>query len=174
MPAGFVGLNHGAAARREIFTEDFWCVEAVDHLGRWRLEGDQRDALGRQRLHRVAEQRCQAVAVLFGDRLGDRRQRGDRRADRQRGASFIVDGGEHAVILQLELLIEREMRQRALLGDRESSKDGAGDGHRQRNGEDQPNGDRANFEHEKYGSSRGRGSLRDFMNYLTTGVRAGT
>ena len=29
-----------------------------------------------------------------------------------RGAALIVEGGDHAVILQLELLIERELRQR--------------------------------------------------------------
>ena len=108
------------------------------------LERDQRDALRRQRLHGVAEQRRQPVAVFLGDGIGDRRQRGDHGTDRQRGAAFIVDGGDHAVILQLELLIERELRQRALLGDREGSEDAAGDGHRQRNGEDQANGDRAN------------------------------
>ena len=156
LPAGFVRLNHGAAACRDIFTEDFWRVEPVDHHGRWLLEGDQRDALCRQCLHGIAEQRCQSVPVLSGNSVGDRRQRGDHRTDRQRGAPFIVDGGDHTVILQLELLIERELRQRALLGDREGSENAAGDGHRQRNGEDQPNGDRANFEHEKYGSSRRR------------------
>ena len=34
-------------------------------------------------------------------------------------APFIVDRGDDAVILQLELLIERQLRQRALLNNRE-------------------------------------------------------
>ena len=139
--AGLGRLNHGAAAGRDIVTEDFRRMDPVDHRGRRLLEGDQRDALGLQRLHGVAEQRRQPVPVILGDRVDDRRQRGDDRTDRKRGAAFIVDGGDHAFILQLELLIERELRQRTLLDDREGSKDAAGDGYRQRNGEDQANGD---------------------------------
>ena len=114
---------------------------------------------------------AKSVAVTLGDGIGDRRQGCNHGADRKRGAAFIVDRGDHAVILQLELLIERELRQRALLDDREGSKNAAGDGHRQRNGEDQANGDRANLEHETYGSSsEARLRYKDFMNCLTTGV----
>src|SRR6185312_16349141 len=106
-------------------------------------------------VERRAKQFAQSVTIILRKGLGDRRHGGDKGRNRQRGAAFIVDGGDHAVILQLELLIERELRQRALLGDREGSKDAAGGGYGQRNGEDQPNGDRANLEHETYGSSRG-------------------
>jgi hypothetical protein len=137
-------------------------------------ERDQRDALRFQRLQGLAKQLAQSVAIILCNGLGDRRHACDQGRDRQRGAAFIVNGGDHAVILQLELLIERELRQGALLGDREGSKDAAGDSHCQRDGEDQANGDRANLEHVKYRSSTGqRGSVRDFMNCLTTGAAAG-
>ena len=95
-----------------------------------------------------AEQRRQPVAIALGDGVADRRQRGDHGADRQRGASLIVDRGDDAVILQLELLFERELRQRALLEDRKGAEDGAGRRYGQRNGEDQPGRDRSKFEHE--------------------------
>jgi len=52
-------------------------VDPVDDRG-WRLlERDQRDALGRQRLHRVTEQRCQSVPVILDDGFADWRQCGD-------------------------------------------------------------------------------------------------
>src|SRR5882762_2168555 len=54
-------------------------------------------------------QQChQRVALAFGNGVRHRGQIGDDGADRQRGAPFIVEGRHHAVILQLELLIERE------------------------------------------------------------------
>jgi len=60
-------------------------------------------------------------AIAFGDGVRDRRQIGDDRADRQPCAPFIIEGGNHAVILQLELLIERKAHQRALLHHRKCS-----------------------------------------------------
>ena len=59
--------------------------------------------------------------------VSDRGQRGDHGADRERGAPLIVDRGDDAVILQLQLLFERELRQRALLDDRECTQNSAGD-----------------------------------------------
>ncbi len=67
--------------------------------------------------------------------------------DRERGAPFIVDRCNHAVILQLELLIEREPRQRALLADGEATEDRAGDCDSQGNRQDQAGGNRSKREH---------------------------
>ena len=106
-----------------------------------------------------------AVAVAFVDGGGDRGQRGDHGADRHGGASLIVDCGDDAVILQLELLVERQSRQRPLLKDRKGAEDGAGGSDRQRNGEDQAGCDRSKFEHGGCRSSaRKIGSSQKLLN----------
>src|SRR6478752_6280251 len=151
--AGLDRLHHGGTPRRSIVVEHLRRMDTVNR-GRGRPpERDQRDALRFQRLQGLAKQLAQSVAIILCNGLGDRRHGCEQGRDRQRGAAFIVNGGDHAVILQLQLLIERELRQRTLLDDREGSKNAAGEGHRQRNGEDQANGDRANLEHETFGSS---------------------
>src|SRR5882762_2168556 len=65
-------------------------------------------ALRLYRPQRRLQQCRQRVALAFGNGVRHRGQIGDDGADRQRGAPFIVEGRHHAVILQLELLIERE------------------------------------------------------------------
>jgi len=116
-----VASTNGAAAPRDVVAERFWCVHAVERQRRRCLERDQGDALRRQRLHGLAQQRCQRIAVTFGDGVADRRQRGDDRTDRERGMPFVIDRRDDAVILQLELLFERKPRQGTLLQDGERS-----------------------------------------------------
>ena len=89
---------------------------------------DALDAMGVDAVAGMAgiEQRSQSAAIAFGDGIGDRRQRGDHAADRERGAPFIVDRGDDAVILQLQLLLERQPHQGALLDDRKGAEDPAG------------------------------------------------
>ena len=79
--------------------------------GRRRLEADQRYALRLDRRQRGLQQRHQRVAIALGDGFRHRRQIGDDGADRQGGAPFIVERGHDAVILQLELLVERKPHQ---------------------------------------------------------------
>jgi hypothetical protein len=76
----------------------------------------------------AADQRQEPVAVAFEDGVADRRQRRQGGANRERRAPLIVERRDDAVILELELLVEGEARQRALLNDREGSQDPAGDG----------------------------------------------
>ena len=68
---------------------------------------------------------------------------------RERIAEHIIDREDLTSdpALQLELLIERKLRQRALLADREAAKDGAGGRHRERDGKDEADGDRSDLEH---------------------------
>ena len=154
--AGPVRLHHGDAAPRGVVAESLGVVRAVEGGRRRCLESDQRDPLRLQRLHGAAEQRPQRIAVALDDGLTDRRQAGDHRADCQRRPPLIVERGDDAVILQLELLVERELRQRALLDDRECSEDGAGHRNRQRNDQDQAGRDRSKFEHGGFPKLRDR------------------
>ena len=91
----------------------------------------------RQRLHRGIKQRGQCIAIVPGNGIGNRRQRGNYRADRERGAPLVVDRGDDAILLQLQLLFEREPRQRALLNDRKGPENPACYRHGQRNGQNQ-------------------------------------
>ncbi|MGY4329099.1 hypothetical protein ACVWWG_003516 [Bradyrhizobium sp. LB7.2] len=150
LPTGLERLDHGGAAGGNVVAESLGRVDADEGDRRRQLEGDQRDALRLQRLVGVAEQREETVAVALGDGIADRRQGRDHGGDCQRGASFIVDRGNHAFILQLELLIEREPRQRPLLGDREAGENGAGHRNGERDGENQAGGNRLEFEHRKF------------------------
>jgi hypothetical protein len=125
--AGLDRFHHGDAPCGGVVAEDFRGVDPVEARRRGLPERDQRDALRLDRRPGGAEQLAEPIAVALGDRLFDRRQGSDDGGDRKRGAAFIVDGGDHAVILQLELLIEREPGQRTLLADREAAEDGAGD-----------------------------------------------
>ena len=147
---GFAGLDrfhHGGAACGGVVAEHFRRMDTVERGGRSLPERDQRDSLPLDRLHGLAKQRAKPVAIALGDGVADRRQRGDHGRDRKRGAPLVIDCRRHAFILQLELLIERKLRQRALLADREAAKDGAGGRHRERDGKDEADGDRSDLEH---------------------------
>jgi hypothetical protein len=101
--------------------------------------------------------RAEMSSVALGDGFGHRRQIGNHGTDGQRRAPFIVEGSHHAVILQLELLVEREPRQRTLLNNRKGPEDAAGHRSSQRDRQDQAGRDRSKFEHGKCRSSaRGR------------------
>lgn len=145
--AGLDRLHHRVAAPRDVVAEKLRCMNAIEDERRRRLESDQRDTLRDQRLHRAAKQRRQPVAIALGDGIRDRGQRGNHGADRERGASLIVDRRDDAVILQLELLVQREPHQGALLNDRKRAENGAGRRHGQRDGKDQAGRDRSKFEH---------------------------
>src|SRR5215210_5852871 len=106
--AGLERLENGLSAPRNVIAENLRGVNAVKHERRRCLERDERDALRTQRLHRGVEQRGQGVTIAFDDSIAYRRQCADYRADRECGATLIVDRGDHAVILQLQLLCERE------------------------------------------------------------------
>jgi hypothetical protein len=92
------------------------------------------------------------IAVAFGDGVADRRQRGDDGADRERGTPFVIDRRDDAVILQPELLFERQPRQGTLLQDGKRSEDSAGHRDGQRNSENQPSRDRSKLEHGNTGT----------------------
>ncbi len=115
----------------------------------------------------------QSVAVALCDGVGDRRQRCDHGGDRERGAAFIVDGGDHAVILQLELLIERELRQRALLDDREGSRMPQATATVSEMARIRRTAIERILNMRRTEAPGDEGSVRDFMNCLTTGVPAG-
>jgi hypothetical protein len=123
--AGLVRLHHGLASRGDVIAEDLGLVHTEEIRGRRRLEADQRHAPRLYRRQRRLQQRHERVALALGDGLRHRGQIGDDGADRQCGAAFIVEGGHDAVILQLELLVEREPCQRAQLNNRKSSQDPA-------------------------------------------------
>ncbi len=152
--AGFVRLDHGSAPRRDVFAEKFRLVNPEEGGGRRRVEADQRHPLRLQRRQRCLQQRQERVAVAFGNRVRHRGQIGDHGADRQRGPALIVEGGDDAVILQLELLVERKPRQGALLNDRKRSEDSAGRRDGQRNGEHQAGRNRSKLEHGETEASR--------------------
>ena len=166
--AGLDRFDHGAAAGGDVVAENLRRVDAIERHRRRHLEGDQRNPLRNERLVGVAKQRRQGVAIALGDGVADRRQGGDHGTDRERGPPLIVDGGDDAVILQLQLLVEREPRQGALLSDRKASEDGAGCRDRQRNGENQSGSNRSNLEHGESGTPR-RDIPQAFRNCLTTG-----
>src|SRR5947208_1841424 len=65
-----------------------------------------------------------------------------------RRAALIVDRGDDAFILKLELLVEGEPGQRALLNDGKRSQHAAADRHRQRDRKDEARGDRSKLEHD--------------------------
>jgi hypothetical protein len=145
--AGLVRLHHGFAPRRDVLAEDLRRVNPEEGGRRRGVETDQGNSLRLQRLHGAREQRHQRVAVLLGDGFRHRGQIGDDGTDRQRRAPLIVEGGHDAVILQLELLVEREPGQRALLNNRKGPEDSAGHRDGQRNHKDQAGRDRSKFEH---------------------------
>jgi hypothetical protein len=145
--SGLVRLHHGLAPRRDVLAEDFWRVNAEEGGRRRGVETDQRDTLRLQRLHRAIKQRHQRIAVALGDGIRHRGQIGDDGTDGEGRAPLIVEGGHHAVILQLELLIESEPSQRALLNNRKGPEDAAGHRNAERDSQDQAGRDRSKFEH---------------------------
>jgi hypothetical protein len=147
LSAGPERLHHGVAAPRHVIPENFRRVNPVERERWLRFECDQWDALHFQRFHGAAKQRRQPIAVAFGDGLAHRRQCRDHRRDRERGAALIIDRGDDTVILQLQLLFERELGERALLPNRKASEDGAGHRNSERNGKNQPRADRPQFKH---------------------------
>ena len=118
--------HHGGATRRNIITERLGIVDSQENGGRRQDQVHQGHALRFQRLRCIAEDCRQTVAIALDDGVRNRGQGGQCRADGHRGAPLIIEGGDHAVILQLELLIERELHQRTLLHHRKGSEDGAG------------------------------------------------
>ena len=145
--SGLVRGHHGDPARRNVIAKRLGIVDAQEDGCRRQDQVHQGHALRLQGLVGVAKQGRQAVAIALGDGIGYLRQRGQGGADRKRGAPLIVERGDHAVILQLELLFECELRQRALLQNRKGPENPAGHRDGQRNGEDQPGRDRSKFEH---------------------------
>jgi hypothetical protein len=65
---------------------------------------------------------------------------------------FVIDRRDDAVILQPELLFERQPRQGTLLQDGKRSEDSAGHRDGQRNSENQPSRDRSKLEHGNTGT----------------------
>ena len=145
--AAAVRLHHGDAALGGIVAEDLRLVHAIEIDRGRRPDVDQRDALRLQCGHRAAEQRAERVAVAFGDGVGHRRQRGEQRTQGERRAPLIIDRGDDAVVLQLELLFERESCQRTLLDDRKAAENAASRRDGERDREDQAGGDGPKLEH---------------------------
>ena len=169
--AGLVRFHHGGAPRRDVVAERLGIVDAQED--------------GRRRQGRDSSAACPAPSAPPGRRRAARSgasrsplTMASRRPaaalamtvlTAMRRASLIVERGDDAVILQLELLIEREPRQRALLNDREGAEDGARRRDGQRNGKDQASRDRSKFEHGGCRSSA-RGRFGVPRNCLTTPV----
>jgi len=112
----------------------------LDHVNVWH-------ALGFQRRGDTAKQRHHRAAIALGDGVGNGRQRRDDTADRKGGTAFIVECGDDAVILKLELLIEREAGHGPLLKDREGAEHRAIRRNQDRDRQNQSGGDRAYFQH---------------------------
>ena len=126
--AGLDRFHHGGAARGDVVAEHLRRVDAVERGG-----GACQNVISGMPCAFIASMASPSSApspsrspLAMASPTGGRAA--ITAADRQRGAALIVDRGDHAVILQLELLIERELRQRALLDNREGAEDGAGGG----------------------------------------------
>ena len=169
--SGLVRRYDGDATRRDVIAKCLGVMDAQEDRCRRQGQAHDRKTLRLHRLHRAIKQRHQPLAIPLGDGIDDRRQVGDDRADRERRAALIVQRGDDAVILQLELLVERELGQCALLDDGEGPEDSAGHRDRQRDGQDQADGDRSKFEHWEAGAPRGEdcGKSHKILNDLRYG-----
>ncbi len=132
-----IGDDDGLAPRRDVVAEGFRVMHPIEGQRRRLGEGDERDARRLEGGVAWPEHGAERVAIVVRQGVLDRRQPGDDGADGARRPALVFERGDDALVLQLELLIERGIGGRLLFDDGKRSEEERGADRRRRDGQDE-------------------------------------